>query len=392
MRVVAVGGGFYPYAHPGDKTFWLQLFQALAAGGDEIHVVNVARRARPRESAGPGISIETIPAIPVHFQEGTHVGRYNEQSSDIPSTANYASRSLTLPRLVRRARAAVRETRADVVHFMDNMGPADYLFARAFGVPSYVTAVTYDPRGVLYDPLLRASLAPFDGVVATSDTFARRLGEIGLERRRIHAITWGADPTAHAPTSDPARAKETLGLDPARPLVLWAGYLQQTTEKDLRLAHEAVRFAQARVPGLAAWFCFKPQHFRPSYLDLEAPGIRCGGDPTAFALARAAADVFLSPITRPNSILAPPLTWTEMMLRGIPILTTPCGGADESLGAGRGGDVSPPLALGERLAAIVGDAGELSRRKEDARRWGVERYSLPNLASNYRELWSGSAT
>lgn len=390
LRIVAVGTRFFPYPHPGDKTFWLNLFQRLGSKGHEFYVLNVDRRAKPVERLGPNLTIETVPAVPIYFRGGPQAARYNRESLDIAAITNYASKTLTLPGLLRRASRRASQMSADVVHFIDNMGPFGLAAARGLPVPCTVSAITYDPRQRGYDPMLRLSVQGFRRVAASSDTFRQRLIALGVPEERIASVRWGADAETFAPRAGGREARRALGLDPSQPVVMWAGYIQQTTEADFRLAYRAVEEVQQERPDVAAWFCFKPAHFRDSFRALDRPGRRCVGDPDIFDQVRRIADLMISPVSRGRSILAPPLTWAESFLQGTPILTTPCGGAEETLGPGRGGEVAPALGLGTRLGELLADRVKLSRLQETTRSWGVERYSLDQSASSFLQFWESA--
>lgn len=388
MRVIAVGQRFFPKAHPGDKTFWLRVFQRLARRGVEVHVVSVDRRARAPESAGEGLTIETIPATPVYVRFGAQSTRYNRESEEIGAITNYGSKLLTLPRLIRTVRDRARTRGADLIHFVDNLGPAAWPYIARLETPAFASAITYDPRYALYDSFLRASLAGFSAVGATSDTFRRRLVEIGLPEERMRTVRWGADPAEHTPAPDRAAIKRRLGVPPDAPLVFWAGYIQQITEADFRVAHRAVLDARRILPDLHAVFCFKPAHFRPAFASLAGSGVQLSGDGEVYALARSAADLFLSPVTRGRSILAPPLTWVESMLQGLPILTTPCGAAEETLDHGRAGEAVETERLATRMVELLRDPQRLEHLRSGARSWAASSYSLDRSADALQAMWA----
>ncbi|MCI4351845.1 MAG: glycosyltransferase family 4 protein [Thermoplasmata archaeon] len=388
MRVLAVGNRFFAEAHAGDKTFWLDLARRLASQGEAVHVVSVSRTAAPTTRLGEGLTMETLAAVPIYTRGGAHRDRYNPESADIRAVTNYASRSLTLPRLFRRLRQLAREWRPDVVHFMDNMGPVTGAFLRSLPVPAFVSAITYDPRSISYDLLLRQSFAGFEGVAVSSTSFRNRLGSLGVPRDRLATVPWGVDPVLPLTPQERSERRDRLGVGADDRLIFWAGFLQQTTQEDLFQALEVARQARGASPRLQFVFCLKPQHFRPSYSALESPGVRVSGDPQTFFLAREGADVFLNPVGRSRSIVAPPLTWVECMMRGIPVLTTPCGGADEVLGDGQAGEAVPPVRLPTRLRELVEDPTALDTLQRGARAWATRHYSLDGSAEAYRRLWA----
>lgn len=389
MRILAVGYRFFEHAHEGDKTFWLNLLREVAARGSEVHVVSVDVNQRPTSYIGPGLSLENVKARRVTPMGPGTAGRYAEDPEEVASVINYMSKSVTLPRLARLIRRMNRDWSADVVHFMDNMGPASLVFADRLKVPTYTSAVTYDARYPLYDRFLAASFGAFQGIAASSDSFRKRLVDIGVSSRRVRTIRWGVPSENARPDTDQLAAKRTLGISPRTPVVLWSGYLQQSGPEDLALAHRAVAEAEEEVGDLVAYLCLKPVHYRDAHRDLEGPRTHVRGDAKSFLLARRAADVFLNPMTRTSSILAPPLTWVECMMKGIPILTTECGGVEEALGKGTAGDVVPPENLGHHLADLFRNPSRLQELSRGAHEWAMRQYTLDAAIDNYMTLWAG---
>jgi glycosyltransferase involved in cell wall biosynthesis len=387
VRILAVGTRFFPYPHAGDKTFWFAALQTLASQGNAVRVLSIDVRGFPLQTVGPGLEWETMPAIPFFLRTGPHRDRYNPAQREIGAITNYVSKSLTMPQLFRKIGRIVAEWKPDTIHFMDNLGPATFPFLRRLGRPVFVSAVTYDPRNSVYDQALRWSLQGFERVAASSDAFGARLRAIGLPAEKVHTVHWGVAPVSALSEGERANRKRELGVDPDRPLVLWSGFLQQTTVEDFWTAFEASEQAERLGGRFDALFCFKPQHHRPEYTRRSSERLRVSLDPGTFLKARECADLFLNPVGRGGSILAPPLTWVEVLMRGIPILTTPCGGLDEALGSGAAGQVGAPKELGGMLAALVADPGKLAGYQQRAREWASAQYSLAGAVRGLFGLW-----
>ena len=390
MRIVSVGTRFFPHLHAGDKNFWLYLFREFANRGDEVHVISLDAHSAPPATVVPRFTLETLKATPVYMDSRVHRHRYNPESREIPALTNYVSRTISWPGVLRRLNQLIREWNPDVIHFMDNLGPASFGFARAVHRPSFVSAITYDPRHRYYDWLLMLSVRGFDGIAVTSDVFRNRMEAIGIPAGRVHTVRWGADPKVYHPPPDKAAAKRAIRIDPEVPVALWSGFIQQTTQPDFYTAYYALVEARKSIPNLVGVFCLKPQHFQPLYRTLEGPGIRVHGDAESFALAQEAADVFLGPISRDRSILAPPLTWVECMMKGLPILTNPCGAAEEVLGNGEAGIVAAPDKLGSALLEVLSDRNRLSELQRSTIAWGTRMFSLEGSVQGYRDLWKSA--
>jgi hypothetical protein len=188
--------------------------------------------------------------------------------------------------------------------------------ARKHGASVSVTAIAYERRGRrTYDWFLRLSYRVRGlGVIAMSTTYTRKLRTLGLSRARVTHIPWGvrpADPVPAPVAGTATAARERLGVSLDRPLVLWAGFIQQVREPDFELAYDVA--TQVRASGLDATFlfAFKPETFRAEYADRHRPSAGIHVLPTpvdVFTDARAAADVLFSPIEARDCIVAPPLT------------------------------------------------------------------------------------
>jgi glycosyltransferase involved in cell wall biosynthesis len=388
MKIVLVGTRFLPYPHAGDKTFWFAALTAMARAGDEIRVVSVDAHGLPRSAVMPHLEWEAVGAVPFPLRTGPHRARYNPGGQEIGSITNSVSKALTMPRLDRALRKVVRSWNPDVVHFMDNLGPMTLPFVARSKVPTFVSAVTYDPRHLLYGWGLRMSLEGFRGVAVSSDAFRRQLERLGLAPSRLRTVRWGVEPGGAPSASERAAKKEELGIAPDSPLVLWSGFLQQTTVADFWVAFEAAeRFARLD-PASTVLFCFKPQHFRPEYARRSTPRLRVVSDPESFLRARDCADLFLNPVTRRGSILAPPLTWVEMMMKGVPILTTPCGALDETLGPGLAGRAAPVEQLPDLLAETLSVPAQREALRNRAREWAVRQFSLSGSVESLHRLWA----
>ena len=389
MRLLFVGYRFFPYRHPGDKTFWLELVRGMADRGVEADVLSVDVRPPVVPSDFP-VKIRFVPAVPVRMRDPLFQGRYNTDAVEIERITNYGSKTLTLPRLAREIRQRVRQDGYDGVHLMDNLGPASPLLrALVRAVPCALSAVAYNPRGFLYDSMLWLSYAGAAQVVAFSDAFATQLAHIGVSPRLIRTIRWGVNVHGFSGRSR-TEAEKGLGLDSHSLLVAWAGFVQQTTLRDFEMALRIARDVRARMgERVTFWFCFKPAHFQAGFSRFQEPGIRVTGDSTVFHRVRDRADALLAPISDPGTILAPPLTWIEFLASGAPIFTLQTVGVDEAIEPGVGGFAEPNESqLGLRLQAVLEDPPSLNKLSLGARVLAGERFDLRRCVDEYVGLWS----
>jgi len=374
-----------PFRHAGDKNFWLDMFGGLQRLGHDLEIVSAMLEDVPNG----GLPLRRVAPIPVYLRPDL---RFNPTHWYIAGTNNYVSKTVSLPRIVRAVRRYRKRFRPDVIHFIENYGPAMAPLRLAFPhVPLTISAPTYQPNRPLYDLFLEASFASFDTVVPFSDAYQRRLLELRFRRERVRRIRWGIDVDRFAPPSDEQRAaaRKELGLGAEQIVGFWTGFIQQTTEDDLRAALQtAERTLRSDPTKYAFLFCFKPEHFKESFRAFERPGLRVFGSAEAFQAARASADVFLSPIQDARSTAAPPLAWLESLAMGIPILTTDIPGSEEAVVDGESGfRVRSPEEASDRLLEMGSDAAMRRRLREGARQIAVDRYSVDRALEEYLALW-----
>jgi glycosyltransferase involved in cell wall biosynthesis len=389
LRILFVGSRILPFRHAGDKNFWLDMFHGLQRRGHELEIVSSTFEDVPSE----GLPIRRVQPIPINLRPDP---RMNPSHWFLAGTNNYVSKTVSLPRITRAVRRRRREFRPDVIHFIENYGPAMAGLRPAFPrIPLTISAPTYQPNRPMYDMLLEASFASFDTIVPFSEAYRRRLLELRFRPERVRRIRWGIDTERFAPPTDAERAaaRRQLGLGPDQVVSFWTGFIQQTTEDDLRAAAQtANRVLDADGSKYVFLFCFKPEHFKESFRSFERPGLRVFGSADAFHAARSSADLFLSPIQDARSTAAPPLAWLETLAMGIPILTTDIPGSEEAVVDGVSGmRVASPEAAGDRLREMAGDDAMRRRLREGARAIAVERYSVDRALDEYLDLWKGLA-
>jgi glycosyltransferase involved in cell wall biosynthesis len=404
-HLVLIGIDFVPRRATGDKNFWAAVLPELALGIDRISVISVRDEPEPHERLRIGACEVDIRYLPPAVA-GSHGGGTMRGSRFLrwrggshPRLQGLIGKQLMTRRIAAALGEVLRGTAGAHVHLMDNFGPANHVLARAArsrGATASVTAIAYERRGRrTYDWFLRLSyrVRGLD-VITMSTTYARKLRSLGLRRSRVTRIPWGVHPasTPGSPVPDAAAARGRLGVPLDRPLVLWAGFIQQIREPDFELAYDVA--TQARAAGLDATFlfAFKPETFRAAYADRHRPsnGIHVLPTPVdVFADARTAADVLFSPIEARDCIVAPPLTWIECMSTGIPVVSTDVAGADELIEDGRtgyrardGADLAAKLRLACDRFPEMGAACRAKVARE---------YDLTAIGRAYREHWYGTA-
>jgi glycosyltransferase involved in cell wall biosynthesis len=391
LRILFIGSNIFPARHPGDKTFWLDLFEWLKSEGHEIEVLSITSKPDVSWPAGYSVVRPILIALP------DRTSRYNPGNRWRSASTNYLSKSLTFPILLGELRKAARGFRPDIVHFIDNYGPVMSILPLVKPIARFtVSCPTYNPRAPLYDRFLRMSLRPFDAIAPYSNAFAHVLDQMGFPAARIVPIRWGVDLERCRPPSAAERSESRvrLHLQDDQVVVAWTGFIQQTNWSDFQFSLRVAQLVTAREPSRFAFaFCFKPEHFRAYFRQWEAPGIRVLGNTQEFEDLRRSADYLLSPILAGRSTAAPPLTWLEFLAMGVPLISTPLRGSREVLLSGTNGwVVHSPEEARDRLLGIGGDPERLRRMHAEARRLAEERLGIIGVGRRFVELWSELVT
>lgn len=362
------------------------MFEWLSAQGHKSRILSVTLDAPSR--APP--EYEFIRPIRVPVPCGDE--RYNSEFHWMNATDNYASKTLTFPRIMRAIQRVSREFRPDVVHFTENYGPAMALLPLlGDSIPLTISTPTYSHNAPFYDWFLQRSLQSFDAVAPFSDAYSEVIRKYGLPRSKIVTIRWGVDVDKTRPPTDKERseARDRLGISQNRVLLAWTGFIQQTNWGDFWFAYHLAELVREAAPQRFAFgFCFKPVFYERAFLAWERPGVRIFGSSEEFSDVLRAADYLLSPIQSPNSTVAPPLTWLEALAMGVPLLVTPGPGVQEVVLPGENGlVVRTPEEARDWLLGPGGDPELIRRLRIEARRVAEERFTLAQSGRRFVDLW-----
>jgi len=348
-HIVLAGLNYSPQRRTGDKNFWADLVPRLACDLDRISVVSARREMVPTEVEQiDGCLVETsyVPPVLMGGSSSKAGQRKSAWTRGIyPRAIGLIEKQIVLQRIVRRVDVILQAEPATYVHLMDNMGPANRVFERVVrrrGSRLSVSAIAYERRGLRgYDSYVRLSYGdPSIRVIPYSRRLATRLEELGVDRTSITRIPWGTSLNEPPDATAQTAARGRLGLPTDVPIFLWAGFIQQIREPDFELAVRLATIARAQGLDVVFVFAFKPETFRPAFSTHHRPesGIHIvASPPDMFRDLRIATDALFSPIGDRDCIVAPPLTWIEMMAGGKPVLTTEVPGAEELVVDGRTG-------------------------------------------------------
>jgi glycosyltransferase involved in cell wall biosynthesis len=166
-------------------------------------------------------------------------------------------------------------------------------------------------------------------------------------------------------------------------LILWTGYIQQIQEIDFYLAISVAKEIRKKRPNVEFIFCFKPETFKSIYKDEETDGIQIISGAPDFHNLLGSADLLFSPTYKLSSTVSPPLTWTEAMSMGVPVITTNVKGADEIIDHLVDGYITDnyDTIIADTLSII--DRGIDKNIKHNARNKIIKDYNIHNIANDF---------
>ncbi len=220
-----------------------------------------------------------------------------------------------------------------------------------------------------------------DRLIAVSDGVRRTYERIGVAPGRITTVANGVAPLPYRMGREAAR--QTLGLDPDRPVVLTVGRL--THMKGQRHLIDAVPLLAARFPRIAVIVIGDGPLREPLVRRVAALGVAGSvcfpGHRTDARLLLEAADVFVLPSRHEGM----PLAVLEAMEAGRPVVGTRVIGTEEVVVDGVTGSLvrrGDPVALASAVAGLLADP-ELRRRQGEAgRRRYRARFTRQRMAAD----------
>jgi glycosyltransferase involved in cell wall biosynthesis len=288
------------------------------------------------------------------------------------------------PRVAELITGFLRAYPADVFHCHVGTGCEDWdgvRLARAAGCPA-VVQTQHLPFLVSHPRKRRAyhhAIEEVDRLIAVSEGLRRTYEAIGVPPELFVTVPNGVAP--HESRTSRAEARQVLGLEADRPVVLTVGRLAHM--KGQRHLIDAVPGLAARFPGLAVVLLGDGSlrnalQERAAALGVAGNVVFCGHRPDARRLL-AAADVFVLPSRHEGM----PLAALEAMEAGLPVVATRVIGSAEVVDDGvTGALVRPgdPTALGAAVARLLADPA-LRRRQGAAGRCRYEaRFTRERMA------------
>ncbi len=335
MNVLFIGCGYFPFRVSGDKNFFLQLLPKLSRDINiTIMSVNDMKNVSYQEAINNQIKIYNI-SRPLHITSHKRFKyingackSYNHQHKiyqEIPE------KFLSLWLNKNLLRNIIKKHKIEIVLFMENFGPAMIWVKKRFP-KLYVCCVgmNYNPRSKLYNQYLRYCFGNIDKVIVYTTTYKQKLMEIGVNPQKVHMIRWGVNILPEEIASfGKGRIRRKYIAKPDKKMILWSGFIQQIQKADFMATIAFAKKFYRNHRDVEFVFALKPEFGSKKYLEQSSEGVKVISNIENFRNLLQSADIFLSPVLKTNSIVAPPLTWIEAMSYGLPILTTEVGGVDE---------------------------------------------------------------
>jgi glycosyltransferase involved in cell wall biosynthesis len=270
---------------------------------------------------------------------------------------------------------------------MDNFGFGMKFLRHRLSRKTVFAAANYDPRGHYYDQLQAVFIRKLDLIVTYSQAYKAILSNLGINNDRISVIHWGVDPDTLKPINNETKnqTRKLHNIQDGNTLILWTGYIQQIQEKDFYLAIDTARSIQEKRKNIQFIFCFKPETFKPEYKNKASDGIQIISGAPDFRNLLGSTDLLFSPTHKLTSTVSPPLTWTEAMSMGIPVITTKVLGADEIINSGVNGFISNDYdTIADDIIALI-DAGINSSVRINARNKIIDHYNIHAIADRFAD-------
>ncbi len=391
MRIAFIGVGYFPTRTAGEKNFYLKLLPLIRERVDDVIVISVNDQVQ--ETFTQDTEFGPIPIY--NFSRPFHLGDKKRFLRIKNNTYCYHHRHGPAQEMLEkfptifvnigRIQKIIGQHGIDIIYFMDNFGFGMEYVKRRLSRKTVFAAANYDPRGHFYDQLQAIFIRNLDLIVTYSDAYKSILSNIGIMHDRITVIHWGVDPETLRPLDKQVKDETRIRnrIKKADKFVLWTGFIQQIQEKDFYLAISVAKIIRKQRPDIQFIFCFKPETYRPEYGERKSDGIQIISGASNFHELLGSADLLYSPTHKLASTVSPPLTWTEAMSMGVPVITTRVKGAEEIIENMATGFISDTYDTIAKDIMAIFDAGIDAEIKIKARKKIIDDYSIQLIADRF---------
>ncbi|RZB31514.1 MAG: hypothetical protein SRB2_04483 [Desulfobacteraceae bacterium Eth-SRB2] len=394
MVVLLIGKGYLPYITVGDKNYWFGLLSLLSRKNCKVFIASIndnEKKILYQQTSSTKTPIYNI-SRPFHRNASRFYGEkgklryYRHKHNPFQELIEILITIISSLGLLKKL---IHSHDIDVIHFIDNLGPAMRLIKWIFPY-LYVTysAPTYSPRGKLYNQYLKFSFEKLDKIIPHTEAYRKKLIDLGFSKEKLRVIRWSVNlPKKQMKLSQQIELRRKMGVKPSDKLFLWSGFIQQIQIEDFWIALTVAKRITKLYDFCHFIFAFKPQVFRQEYTAHESDYISIITNVQNFPDLLETADIFYSPVGNLSSIVSPPLTWIEAMARGTPVLTNNVKGVDEIVIERQTGFVAETIKDIEPTIIRVINDNNLAKISENARRWVAKKFNIETAAEMYVDLW-----
>lgn len=375
-----------------ELNFWYDMIVYLSRDFEEIVIVSISNKNTSKELIPPNITLYNLP--PVYWRnngEWTDKEYTGPRYHKLPFSVIY--KTITLVRYVSILQDIAEKHDIGIIHYVRIFGIFNKILKRKLSDVSFtMTVPTHVDRGfpfhLIYHLIKRMGFSGMDKLITTTKATAERLTRLGVEADKVQVIPWSAENNLVRKSCESGFMKR-LDLDEDAKIILWSGPLQGTGSKEIDYAIKVARLVMKQTCKYQFVFAFKPDTLRKEYLD-SLNGIMHVAvfetDQMEFKNLQNIAALFLSPVCDKNRTIAPPMTWIEMMQRGVPVVTTPVDGVNEILENLTNGIIAESEEEAATAIVRMGDI-QLNAMCDNAKRTVKEKYNIESIAASYTKLW-----
>ena len=378
MRILTIPADFPSPAQPTAGIFVLRQLQALVARGHETSVLRVVPHAPPLGRQKWKL-YRSIPES--YLYEGIPVRTLR---AVVPP--KMLALQVVRGQVAARIRREVARYRPDIIHVHTLIPPG--LVAAGCGQAIVLTAHGSDAYVYPFQRpgLLRAARE----AICAAHRLTAVSGYVGalVERfggRDVRIIYNGADERLFHP-AERIEARRKLGLDPERPLIVYAGNIARF-KGIFDLAEAVGELQDVRPLLLIAGDGAEREAVRQRFDELQVEARLCGSVPhVELAKVLAAATV----VALPSYGEGLPTVICEAMLSGRAVVATQVGGVPEIVKHEVSGLLVPPRrppALAQALRFVITDVERRERFERNARAFALERLTWRHNALAYEKLF-----
>ena len=395
MRIALFGVGYFPHKTAGEKNFYLQLTPLLKERFEDVIVISVNDQSEDYstlETAAGSVVIYNFKR-PLHFGDlsrfyGVTSGLFHYHHRHGP-VQELTEKFLTIVLHSCKLKKLIDTHEIDLIYFMDNFGIGMKYLKVITGKKVSFAAANYEPRTVIYDKMQSFFLKKLDAIITYSDAYKKILTGLQIKKEKIYTIHWGVDTNKFQVIDDNKREKlrTNLNLTEKKFIILWTGYIQQLQEYDYYETIVCARKIIQSDTDVEFIFCFKPETYKDKYAKESGDQLTVLKGHKDFGNLLSSVDLLLSPMHKLNSTVSPPLTWTEAMSRGVPVITTNVLGVDEIITNGVDGFITNNYStLVADLKRII-EMGISKGMRAAARKKICENYNIKLIADRYSEIF-----